>query len=235
MAKIPVSRQTMQRITKTVIAAAPAVAPGTLTGALRKAFTLALDGYYKLPGAKQAAAAAIDKHGATERAIDSLVKQHLAMAGAQGFLTNLGGFETMLLTMPANVTGLAMVEARMVAGIAHLRGYDIDDPRVRSAVIMCLIGSKDIRDLVRRGELPAPMAVATAPIHDEALEQEIMNKVAQTMIANATGRRMAVVATKRIPLVGGGVGAAADGWSTWGIAQYAKSQFVSRKPDQSDR
>ncbi len=231
MAKIPMSRQSRQRLAKTMMAAAPAVAPATFSGALRSALEAAIDGFAKLPGARHAAASAIDKHGATERAIDALIKQHLAMAGAEGFLTNLGGFEVMLVTLPANVTGLAIVPARMVAAIAHLRGYDIDDDRVRSAIIMCLIGSKDIKKAVHDGDLPAPMAVATAPVPDDALHQEILNKVAATMVTNATGRRMAVVATKRIPVIGGGVGAAADSWSTWGIAQYAKEQFVSRKPE----
>ena len=44
----------------------------------------------------------------------------------------------------------------MIAGIAHLRGYDLADPRVRNAVLVCLLGEESVRDLVRAQKLPAP-------------------------------------------------------------------------------
>ena len=31
---------------------------------------------------------------------------------------------------PANLAGVALLQGRMVGAIAHLRGYDVDDPRV---------------------------------------------------------------------------------------------------------
>src|SRR6476660_5970104 len=69
-------------------------------------------------------------------------------AGAQGFLTNLGGLATMAYMVPANITGLALVQSRMVAGIAHLRGYDLTDPRVRNAVLVSMLGEDAVRRLV---------------------------------------------------------------------------------------
>ena len=42
---------------------------------------------------------------------------------------------TVAITIPANITGLALIQCRMIAGIAHLRGYDLDDPRVRNAIL----------------------------------------------------------------------------------------------------
>lgn len=205
------------------------LAPNAATSALRRVLEVGIDGVSRFPSAKVTAAAALGRRGSAESAIDALIRQHLALAGAQGFLTNLGGIETMAITMPANVSGMAIVQARMVAGIAHLRGYDIDDQRVRGAVLMCLIGEKGVHDLVDKGELPSPLVVATAPVIDDTLHARITEKVMAALVQNATGKRVTVVASKRIPLVGGGVGAAADGYTTWGIAQYAKSQFVSRR------
>ena len=93
-------------------------------------------------------------------------------AGAQGFVTNIGGLVTAAVTIPANITGLALIEARMIAGIAHLRGYDLDDPRVRNAILVCMLGEDEVDDLVRRKKLPAPpMALATAPTHDPDLDR----------------------------------------------------------------
>ena len=75
-------------------------------------------------------------------------------AGAQGFLTNLGGLATMTYLVPANITGLALVQCRMVAGIAHLRGYDLTDPRVRNAVLVSMLGEEAVQRLVERAEAP---------------------------------------------------------------------------------
>ncbi len=38
-----------------------------------------------------------------------------------------------------------------------------------------------------------------------------------------------MVVVRRIPLVGGGVGAAVDGWLTFGLGGYAKREFVARQ------
>ena len=44
------------------------------------------------------------------------------------------------------------------------------------------------------------------------------------------GKRLGVWVGKRIPFVGGGVGAAVDGWSTLSIARHAEAEFPSRRP-----
>ena len=44
------------------------------------------------------------------------------------------------------------------------------------------------------------------------------------------GKRLGVFLAKKVPLVGGGVGAVVDGWSTHSIIQYAQEQFLSRRP-----
>ena len=91
----------------------------------------------------------------------------MSLAGAQGFLTNIGGLVTMTVTIPANVSGLALLQAHMVGGIAHLRGYDLADPRVRNAVLACMLGGDSVTSLIKAKKLPSsPMAIATAPAYD---------------------------------------------------------------------
>lgn len=222
---------TYREIGKTLIAAAPAIAPSMAAGALRKLMDIAIDGYSKVPGAKAHAAIQLEKQGDVEKAIDALISQHVAMAGAQGFVTNLGGVATMAVSLPANVAGLAVVQSRMVAAIAHLRGYDVADPRVRSAIAMCLLGESNANDLVAHGHLPStPLAVATAPVPDPHLDQTVAEKVMSQLMGAIGGKRLAVLAVKRVPLVGGGVGAVADGWSSFEIARFARKTFVSRRP-----
>jgi hypothetical protein len=148
-------------------------------------------------------------------------------AGAQGFLTNLGGFATMAFTVPTNITGLALVECRMIAGIAHLRGYDLADPRVRNAILVCLLGEESVTDLVRARKLPAPpMAMATAPAHDPTLDKVISAQVASALVAKVAGKRVAGSVGRRVPLVGGFVGAGMDGHATWKIGRYADRELL---------
>ncbi|MEL4358789.1 MULTISPECIES: EcsC family protein [unclassified Luteococcus] len=217
-------------IGKSILAQAPNIAPGAASTVLRRALDLAIDGVGKVPGAKTTAANALQKTGSAELAIDQIVKQHVAMAGAQGFLTNLGGLATLAVSIPANVSGVAIVQCRMVAAVAHLRGYDIEDPRVRSAILMCLLGEANAREAIDRRELPSSaLAIATAPVHDVALDNTISEKVLANLMGQVGGKRVSLLAGKKIPLVGGGVGAATDGWATWSTGAFAKSQFLNRR------
>lgn len=213
-----------------LLAQAPQLAPGMASTILRRALDLAIDGFSKVPGAKTTAAHALQKTGEVEMAIDQLVKQHVAMAGAQGFVTNLGGLATLAVSIPANVSGVTIVQCRMVAAIAHLRGYDIEDPRVRSAILMCLMGEGTARDAVTSHELPSsPMAIATAPVYDPQLDATIAEKVLGNLLEQVGGKRVTLLAGKKIPVVGGGVGAATDGWATWSTGRYAKREFRTRR------
>ena len=74
-----------------------------------------------------------------------------------------------MAAVPANLAGITIVQSRLVASIVHLRGYDVDDlgaQRHRDD----LLGRATVHELIDKGELPAtPMAVATAPAWDSAL------------------------------------------------------------------
>lgn len=199
-------------------------------GALRRVLDLAIDGYSGLPGAREAAAAQLGKRADREGAIDALTRHHIAMAGAQGFVTNLGGLATLAVSIPANLTGVMVVQSRLVASIAHLRGYDLNDNRVRSAVLMCLLGRESVETLIRGEELPStPLAVATAPMFDPALDQSISEKVLGQLMAQVGGKKVSLLLAKRVPLIGGVVGAGTDSWTTLAIARYASDEFVNRR------
>ncbi len=59
---------------------------------------------------------------AVERVINRLVKESVAASSTNGFLTGLGGFVTMPITVPANIAGALVINARLVGSIAYLRG-----------------------------------------------------------------------------------------------------------------
>ena len=209
--------------------AAQRLAPQAAAGALRQVLEIAIDGYQRFPGAEQVAETKLAKVGGDPQlAIDAVIDQHIRLAGVQGFATGLGGLVTLPVALPANLTGIAIVQARMVAAIAHLRGYDLDDPRVRNAVLVCLLGEESVQDLVSAQKLPAPpMALATAMVHDPTLDHVISAEVASDLMQKVAGKQLAGTAgARRIPFVGGLVGMGVDGYSTWKIGRYADRELL---------
>ena len=116
-------------------------APELTTGFVHQALERAIRGAGPLVGAAAAADKELAEHeGDVDAAIRDLIESHVRYAGAQGFLTNLGGLVTMAVAVPANIAGLALIQCRMVAAIAHLRGFDLDDRRTRNAILAAIAG-----------------------------------------------------------------------------------------------
>ena len=206
------------------------LAPDLTTAFVREALARAIRGVGPLPPAASAADKQLaEQDGNVERAIHEVIENHVRYAGAQGFATNVGGMVTAAFTIPTNITGLALVQCRMVAGIAHLRGYDLEDPRTRNAILTCVLGQETVDKLVKQKKLPAPpMALATAPTHDPSLDRIISAEVASDLISRVAGKRLAITVGRRVPVVGGLVGAGADGYATWRIGRYADAELLPR-------
>ena len=161
--------------------------------------------------------------------VPGFIEDHVRYAGAQGLLTGLGGIVTATVTIPANVAGLALIQSRMVAGIAHLHGYDLEDPRVRNAVLACMLGREVVDRKIKEHRLPGPpMAIATAPVHDPDLDRVISAEVASELITRVGGKRLAITIARRTPVVGGAFGMGADGWATWRVGRYAAGELRPR-------
>ncbi|WP_110180917.1 EcsC family protein [Nocardioides solisilvae] len=206
------------------------LAPGVTSRAVLEAFRRAVDGVGPLPPAAKAADKQLaEQRGDVERAVHEVIENHVRLAGAQGFATNLGGLVTLAVALPTNVTGLALIQSRMIAGIAHLRGHDLADPRVRNGVLSVLLTEDVVSDLVKRKKLPGtPMALATAPALDEELGARIAAEVGNVLVAKVAGKRLATVAGRRIPVVGGLVGMSTDAYSTWRAGRYADKELLPR-------
>jgi uncharacterized protein (DUF697 family) len=207
------------------------LAPGLTSQFVHQALDKAIAGVGPLPSAASAADKQLaEQHGDVERAIHEVIENHVRYAGAQGFVTNIGGLVTLAVTVPVNLSGLALIQCRMVAGIAHLRGYDLDDPRTRAAILTCLLGEEKILKMVKSRALPGtPMEIAAAAAHAKALDQLLGTEVAAELVARATGKRLAATVGRRVPIVGGVVGAGTDAYVTWKSGRYVDREFLPRR------
>jgi hypothetical protein len=207
------------------------LAPGLTTSFVHNALDKAITGVGPLPSAASAADKQLqEQHGDVEAAIHEVIENHVRYAGAQGFLTNVGGLVTLAVTVPVNLSGLALIQCRMVAGIAHLRGYELSDPRTRDAILACLLGEERLLRMVKHRTLPGtPMEIAAAAFHDPALDQLLATEVAAELVTRATGKRLAATVGRRVPVVGGVVGAGTDAYVTWKIGRYVDRELLPRK------
>jgi hypothetical protein len=207
------------------------MAPSLASGYVRTMLDKAIDGVGPLRSAAATAdSKLVDAGGDVEAAVASLLRLHVGLAGVQGFVTNLGGVAALAVSIPANVVGVTLVQCHLIAGIAHLRGYDLENPRVRNAILACILGEDAVRDLVRTTSLPSsPMGLATSPVHDPALDEMISREVTTDLVARTAGRRAVTMVGRRVPLLGGVVGGGSDALMTWQIGRYAARELRDRR------
>jgi hypothetical protein len=225
-----IARSAARAAAKRLVPGGMKAAPQMSQAFVREVLERAIDGVGPIKGAAAQADQRLKEAGGDQAAaIAALIEGHVRTAGAQGFATNMGGLMTAAVAIPANISGLALLQCHLVAGIAHLRGYDLTDRKVRNAVLACMLGEKVNDELVRTGALPAtPMGLATSPVHDAGLDQRIAQEVTTELLSRVGGKRVASMAARRIPLLGGGVGAVGDGWSTRQVGRYAERELRPR-------
>ena len=172
----------------------------------------------------------LDNEGDVDRAVADVIKTHTGLAAGEGFVTNLGGLTTAPAAIPANIAGLALLQCRMVATIAQLRGYDLADGRVRNAILLCVLGEDAVTTLVKKRRLPGrPSVLVTAPVHDPALDALIAGEVTSALVNRVIGIRAAGAVVRRLPVAGGLYGAGRDGVGTWQVGKYAAKELLPRR------
>ena len=172
---------------------------------------------------------------AREAAIDRIVAESIAKAGATGFATGLGGFVTMPVTVPAGIGGNLMLNARMVGSIAHIRGYDLHDPLVLTMLQLIVAGAKVEKILKEFGINLGKRAVERAVMRSawmtvRAIPGYFIDRVGvragYLLVVRYGTSKSAALLYKGLPLIGGVIGGAVDGAFTKTIATAAKKAFV---------
>lgn len=219
----------VKAVASTAATKLPGVVPGPVNTAVGKLVDIAIDGVRGVPGAKRVAAKALVRRRAVKPAIESVVRAHVRIATISGAVTNIGGIVSEIVGTPANLTGIIVIQLRMVACVAHLHGYDIDDPRVRTAITMCLLGEEELARQIADGRLPStPTAVATASIHDKALASQVIDQVLRHLLI--PGHGLLGLFARSVPILGGGLTGLDDWTATKRVARCARIHFIPRRP-----
>ncbi len=193
--------------------------------ALDRLYPLALNGLPGLGTPQELAAEVAATPGTLDEHADRLVRRHIALSGAAGFVSGLGGWLTLPLALPANLAGVAVVQLHMAASVAALAGRDPHAPAVREAVLGCLVGVLPDDDS-RSADDEAVDRVGLK------LAERGLRFVVQTTLSAATwgAKKVAGRVQNRVlrgvPLVGGVIGAVSDGYVTMMVARAARDAFI---------
>jgi len=204
--------------------------PGGLTGMatnlVERLLDTGIDGRAPFTSAQKVADAALAGASSPDAAIDRVVRSHLVYGGTGGFLTGLGGFITMPVALPANVVEFYLVATRMTAAIATLRGYDIRQGQIRTAVLLTLVGA-DADDLLKKAGIVAAgnrlTNLAAQRLPGPALM--VVNKAIGFRLLSQVGRSTFARFGKAVPVVGGAVGAGLDVYMLRKVADNARREF----------
>lgn len=169
------------------------------------AYEKAVDGIPGLDSAGELAEEYLKGPGTIDEKIDSLINWQSMKCGTSGFLTNVGGFLSFTAGLAANLSSVIYLQLRMVAAIAHMRGYDVKDERVKAMAVVCLCGNsanKFIKEAVGIGA-----------------KKSVTKGATKKLFARMT------------PVIGGIVGGVMDAGMTKAIGTAAKNTFVEKKPE----
>ena len=126
-------------------------------------------------------------------------------------MTGLGGFFTMPISLPANVLEFYLLGTRMTAATAKVRGYDLQQADIRTAVLLTLIGA-DSDDLLKKAGLVAAggklSGIAFNRLPAPALM--VLNKAIGFRLLGRIGGSTFARLGRAVPIVGGLLGAAID-------------------------
>jgi hypothetical protein len=185
-----------------------------------------LDGRGPLRSARAVAQSAGRRTSDPEEAVARVVRLHVTGAAVGGFATGLGGFVTMPVALPVNVAEFYVQATRMVGGIATLRGYDVEDPEVRTAVLLTLVGSRADEVLAKAGLATgggAMTRVALRRLPPAALM--VVNKAVGFRLVRSVFERLLTRFGRAVPFLGGVIGAVVDVWMMRRIAEQAQVEF----------
>lgn len=168
----------------------------------------------------------ISKNDNVEKAAKSLINNSIVKCGTSGFLTGLGGFTTMIATLPANITSVMYVQLRMCCAIAKMAGFDIHSDQVQTLIYACLTGSA-VSDILKQAGIKFGNKFGMAMVKKiPGKTIQAINKKVGFRFVTKFGQTGVINLGKVVPVVGGVIGGGVDIASTRIIGINAYKIFV---------
>lgn len=160
----------------------------------------------------------------------SLINWQCTKAGSCGFATSLGGFASMAVGVPANITSVLYIQLRMVAAIAVMAGHNPHDDQVQTFAYVCLLGNT-ASDVLKEAGI-VTVEKFTLNYVKKKITGKMLTKINQAVgfrLVTKAGTKGVINLTKALPIVGGIFGAGFDIATTKSIGAAAKKIFIDGK------
>ena len=208
----------------------------TMTRTLDWAYDKAVSGLGVMDSAEELAADYSRGHGSLHEQVNTLIKWQSTKAATSGFVNGMAGVLAMPITVPANIASVMYVQIRMIAAIAHMGGYNLQDDRVRTLVYACLCGNA-AKDVVK--ELGIQLGTRLTEQAVKKISMEALGRINEAVgfkLLSQVGSSSAMSVSKLVPLIGGVIGGAMDSMATKTIGNIARDTFITDKkiPPQTD-
>ena len=161
-----------------------------------------------------------------ESAAKSFITYQIAKCTTSGFLTGLGGFITLPVAIPANISSVLYVQMRMIACLAQMGGFDTKSDQVQTLVYACLAGIS-LDQIVKQVGIKFSVKVANQMV--KKIPGTVLTKINQRVgfrFLTKFGTKGLINLGKAIPVVGGVISGGFDFAETKIIANRAYQMFI---------
>lgn len=174
------------------------------------------------------------KNQKPEVAARKMINTQIMKCTTSGFLTGFGGFITLPITIPANLSSVLYVQLRMIACTAYMAGYDVESDEVQTLIYACLAGVS-VGELVKQAGIKIGVKMANGAI--KKIPGKILTKINQAVgfrFVTKFGSKGVINLGKMVPGVGAIIGGGIDFFETKTIGKrsydwFFKGEFEEEK------
>ena len=178
------------------------------------------------PPINQLAEDYLNKSADVQSAAKSFINYQIAKCTTSGFITGFGGFITLPIAIPANISSVLYVQMRMIACLAHMGGYDTNSDQVQTLVYACLAGIS-LDQVVKQIGVKFGTKMAQGMV--KKIPGKVLTKINQKVgfrFLTKFGTKGLINIGKAIPIVGAAISGGFDFVETKIIADRAYKMFI---------
>lgn len=197
-------------------------------GILNKLYQGAIRG---IPGTKSIETLAQEylekQDGNVRKAAEKLIQMQVTKCTTTGFLSGLGGMITLPATIPADIGSSMYVQIRMIAAIAVMGGYSLQDDVVKTMIFAALL-KIEVGNLLKQVGVKTATRVSAQML--KKMPAKILIRINRKLgfrFITKFGQKGVINLVKVVPVAGGVVNGGLNLVETKAIGKRAIKEFLS--------
>lgn len=165
-------------------------------------------------------------YASDDRRVDALIRWETTKNFTAGFVTGLGGALTLPIAVPGSIAASWLIQARMAGAIACLYGHDPRSDKVRTMVLLALVGDATASKLLKGAGIGIGRHLAMRALEGVSRKgvSELQKEVGTKLLVKGATQGTTRV-SRLVPIAGGIVSGAFDAASCQVVGRTAKRVF----------